>query len=197
MDSYKIVDPVSTVSAWVNDFGDALYSWALHKTSSKEQAEDLVQDTFLSALKSFESFESKSSPKTWLFTILNHKIIDHYRKAATRMERLNSEENKSKFQVTDSLFDQNDNWTANGLEGPWHQDKNLMDDPSFEGVFVACMDDLPKDWRIAISSKYILEKKATEICQELNITASNYWQVIHRAKLLLKKCLEVGWFEKL
>jgi RNA polymerase sigma-70 factor (ECF subfamily) len=197
MDSYKIVDPVSTLSTWVNDFGDALFSWAFHKTSNKQQAEDLVQETFLSALKSFDSFDGKSNPKTWLFSILNNKIIDYYRKASTRMERLNSSENKATYLVTESLFDHNDNWKANGLEGVWQQDENLMDNPSFEGVFAGCMDDLPEDWRIAISSKYLLEKNATEICQELSITTSNYWQVIHRAKLLLKKCLEVGWFEKL
>ncbi len=197
MDSLKKIDPVVALTEWVNEFGDLLYSWALHKTSNKEQAEDLVQDTFLSALKSFDSFEGKSNPKTWLFTILNNKIIDHYRKASSRMERLDFGENKGPYSITESMFDQNDNWTANGLEGLWQQDKNLMDDPSFQNTFSHCMDDLPGDWRIAISSKYLLEKNAKEICQELNISTSNYWQVIHRAKLLLKKCLESGWFEKL
>ncbi len=197
MDSHWKIDPASNVMAWVNDYGDTLYSWAHHKTSNKEQAEDLVQDTFLSALKSYDSFGGKSNPKTWLFTILNNKIIDYYRKASTRMERLDSSENQATYQVTESLFDHNDNWKANGLEVLWQQEENLMDDPSFEGVFANCMDDLPTDWRIAISSKYLFEKNTSQICQELNITTSNYWQVIHRAKLLLKKCLEAGWFEKL
>ena len=41
--------------------------------------------------------------------------------------------------------------------------------------------------------KYLTDKNADEICQELEITLSNYWQVVHRAKLLLKKCLEMKW----
>jgi RNA polymerase sigma-70 factor (ECF subfamily) len=39
----------------------------------------------------------------------------------------------------------------------------------------------------------ILKKKTEAICQELEITASNYWQIVHRSKLLLKKCLELKW----
>jgi len=71
-----------TLENWLNDYSDDLFSWAHYKTSSKEIAEDLVQDTFLAAYKKMESFKGKSKPKTWLFSILNNKIIDHYRKSA-------------------------------------------------------------------------------------------------------------------
>jgi RNA polymerase sigma-70 factor (ECF subfamily) len=50
-----------------------------------------------------------------------------------------------------------------------------------------CMNDLRKKWKLAITSKYLSEKKTEAICQELEITASNYWQIVHRSKLLLKK----------
>lgn len=62
-------------TTWVNSFTDDLMSWAHHKTSSKETAEDLVQETFLSAFNSFDNFKNNSSPKTWLLSILNHKIV--------------------------------------------------------------------------------------------------------------------------
>lgn len=48
---------------WVAQFSDELFTWAYHKTSSKETAEDLVQDTFLSAYHKIDSFEGKSHPK--------------------------------------------------------------------------------------------------------------------------------------
>jgi RNA polymerase sigma-70 factor (ECF subfamily) len=54
----------------------------IFKTSSKEIAEDLVQDTFLAAFHKIDSFEGKSQPKTWLFSILNNKVIDYYRLSA-------------------------------------------------------------------------------------------------------------------
>ena len=76
---------------WVNDYNDQLYSWAYHKTSSKEMAEDLVQDTFLSAYKNLENFKNESNPKTWLFSILNNKIIDFYRNLNKMFESINSE----------------------------------------------------------------------------------------------------------
>lgn len=69
-----------TIISWVEAYSDKLYSWALYKTKNKETAEDLVQDTFVIAFQSFNKFEGKSDPKTWLYGILNHKITDHFRK---------------------------------------------------------------------------------------------------------------------
>ncbi|HID38429.1 MAG TPA: sigma-70 family RNA polymerase sigma factor, partial [Calditrichaeota bacterium] len=50
----------------------------------KGLAEDLVQDTFLSALKSYSSFGQRSSLRTWLVSILRNKIVDHYRRVVRR-----------------------------------------------------------------------------------------------------------------
>lgn len=180
---------------WVDEFGDDLYSWAVHKINDKSKAEDLVQETFLSAYKAIESFKGESNPKTWLFKILNNKIIDHYRKKATVQEHSESDFKTESFNITEQMFDQNSNWKANGLEALWTKDEHLLDDEGFNKVFAICMNDLPKDWHQAISAKYLMQKDAKLICQELGISSSNYWQVIHRAKLLLKKCLEMKWFE--
>lgn len=62
-----------TIKSWVSKYSDKLYTWAFHKTSSKEIAEDLVQETFIVAITSFDKFQHKSSPETWLFSILNFK----------------------------------------------------------------------------------------------------------------------------
>ena len=68
---------INTIESWVYQYSNALFSWAISKTKDKQLAEDLVQDTFIAALKSFETFENRSQPKTWLISILNNKIIDH------------------------------------------------------------------------------------------------------------------------
>jgi len=52
------------------------------------------------------------------------------------------------------------------------------------------MDLLPTKWRAALELKYFTVKKWVDISQELGITASNYWQVIHRAKLQLRDCTD-------
>jgi len=174
--------------SWVNQFSDELFSWAYHKTSSKETAEDLVQDTFLSAFHKIDTFEGKSSPKTWLFSILNNKIIDHYRKKSKKFI-ISADDYTQQIKTTDGFFDEHDKWkkTADNEEQHW------LDNPDFNTILQSCIKNLPENWQFIIQSKYILDKKSTDICQELNITVSNYWQISHRAKLLLKKCIELNW----
>ena len=58
---------------------------------------------------------------------------------------------------------------------------------------VVLVEALPQAWRNVIVSKYIDHKKGKEICQELDITPSNLWQMAHRAKLQLKTCLDTNW----
>lgn len=181
-----------TISTWVNHFSDDLYAWSLHKVKKADVAEDLVQETFIKAYKAMDSFKEKSSPKTWLFRILNNLIIDHYRKKAKHQTSSLDEAE----QLTDGMFNSINNWTTNGYEDLWAADKNVFDNGDFNEVFSYCMEDLPENWKLAVSAKYLLQKETAEICQELEITASNYWQIVHRAKLMLKKCLETKWFSK-
>ncbi len=65
---------------WLSNYGDYLFSVAMLKTNNREVAEDLIQESFLSAYKSRDLFRGDSSEKTWLISILNNKIIDYYRK---------------------------------------------------------------------------------------------------------------------
>jgi len=178
---------------WVNEYSDTLYSWALYKTSVKEIAEDLVQDTFMSAYHKIDSFKGNSQPKTWLFTILNNKIIDFYRKNAKIKKHEFKISEKEGFQLSDDLFDETNSWKDREVDPIWDNEEHLLDNKNFNGVFANCIGGLPKKWNIAITSKYLTGKKTDEICQELGVTVSNYWQIVHRSKLLLKECLETNW----
>ncbi|MBG6109712.1 RNA polymerase sigma-70 factor (ECF subfamily) [Flavobacterium sp. CG_23.5] len=183
----------SVLEQWVNQFSDELYSWAFFKTSSKEVAEDLVQDTFLAAFHKIDSFQGKSQPKTWLFSILNNKVIDYYRLTARTTKKNFSLTENSGYEISDGLFNKYGCWKTNDINAVWEQEEELLDNPDFNSVMEACMEDLPQKWKLAVTSKYLSEKKTETICQELEITASNYWQIVHRSKLLLKKCLELKW----
>lgn len=183
----------TTIKDWVIAHSDTLYTWALSKTSSIEIAEDLVQETFLAATVSYDKFQNKSNPKTWLFSILNNKIIDHYRKKSNAPSSLDQLKEQKANQFTNSLFNENEKWNPSEMNSIWDDEMNLLDDINFNKTMNFCMEDLPEKWRIAISSKYLLERTAEEICQELELTTTNYWQIIHRAKLLLKKCIEKHW----
>lgn len=183
----------TVLAKWVNQFGDELFSWALYKTSSKETAEDLVQETFLAAFHKLETFQGKSQPKTWLFAILNHKVIDHYRLSAKTTKQTFHLTENSGYELSDGLFNETENWKSNEINPIWDQEEELLDNPEFNNAMQKCMDELPQKWKYAITSKYLTDKNADEICQELEITVSNYWQIVHRAKLVLKKCLELKW----
>lgn len=177
---------------WVNDFTDQLYSWAYHKTSSKEMAEDLVQDTFLAAYNNLENFKNDSSPKTWLLSILNHKIIDFYRKKSKSLSIVdNNQEEEANKRVND-LFDENDNW-KNPKEYSFEVEQHLLDNADFNLTLEKCMENLPEKWRMAIHSKYLTDISTEEVCSQLEISTANYWQIIHRAKLHLKNCIDKNW----
>lgn len=178
------------IKSWVESHSDELFSWAMYKTSSKEASEDLVQETFLAAYQNFKTFEGKSEPKTWLFSILKNKIADHFRRAFR-----NSENTTISF---NQFFDDNENWILSERPQKWKDDdeEHLLDNHEFRKTLTGCLKNLPEKWNASIILKFIEEKKSKEICQDLDLTPTNYWQMLHRAKLQLRKCLELNWFHK-
>ncbi len=177
------------LSEWVEEYTSELYLWAYHKVSDSELAKDLVQDTFLAAAEKINGFKGESSPKTWLFSILNHKIFDYYRR---KINQPVSIDNNSLL----TYFDEDGSWISDKKPKDWHEDdKNLLDDNDFQEILQKCMDALPENWNICVRSKYLSEMSSEEICQELDIAPTNFWQIIHRAKLQLRECVENNWFK--
>ena len=64
---------------WVERYGDMLYRYTLVRVKDSVAAEEIVQVTLLAALQSKNSFAGRSTEKSWLFGILKHKIMDHFR----------------------------------------------------------------------------------------------------------------------
>jgi RNA polymerase sigma-70 factor (ECF subfamily) len=178
------------IKSWVKVHSDSMYSWALHKTSFKEVAEDLVQETFLVAIHSFDKFKGDSNPKTWLFSILNHKINDYYR-SGYRKHLVDRNEDY------ETPFNDENYWKVDQTPQQWtHDSVQLLDDSEFNKIWHYCLKKLPDNWFSAIQLKFLEEKRGEFICQELGITNTNFWQILHRAKLQLRKCLELNWFNK-
>jgi len=178
---------------WLDKYGDDLFAWAYHRTGKKDLAEDLVQETFLSALKSMKNFRGDSTEKTWLFSILKNKIIDHYRKAFVKYEmeesRLGSQQAGESF--IHKYFDTSGSWNKNQKPHTWQEEeKHLLDDHEFRAVLQMCIDYLPEKWKALVLLKFMEEKQTSNLCKELNITTSNLWVMMHRAKLQLRQCIE-------
>ena len=67
-------------ASWVDKYADYLFNYAVVRVSDAEIAKDLVQETFLAALKSAKNYQGAASERTWLIAILKRKVIDYYRK---------------------------------------------------------------------------------------------------------------------
>ena len=145
----------------------------------------------VSVYKSYEKYKPGSNPKTWLFTILNNKIIDYYRSSNTQKSA-----NQTTLQgkrLDDDNFDSNGIWNR-APEPLWgNTEEHLLDNPEFLTVLEAYIENLPPNWKGVVLGKYFHNKKGAQISKELGITSSNLWQMAHRAKLQLKECLDTNW----
>ena len=180
---------------WLKNYGDYLYSLAFLKVSSKETAEDLVQDTFISAYKAKDSFREDSSEKTWLAAILKNKIIDHYRKKDVLKDAVSYITNtESEF---DSHFfnENNGHWLDSAAPASWNEtaDKKF-NQLEFNKILQYCIQKMPPKLVPVFMAKFLDEEDSEVICKVFNISSSNYWVILHRAKVLMRTCLEKKWF---
>ena len=86
------------VTQWVENYGDGLYAYALKRVGKSDVAEDLVQETFVAALRAADKFEGRSQVKTWLTSILRNKITDHLRKVGR--QRKHAEQDRIESEPT-------------------------------------------------------------------------------------------------
>lgn len=183
---------------WVSNYGDYLFSIALMKTNNAEIAEDLVQDTFLSAIKASENFKGESSEKTWLVRILQNKIIDHYRKKDI-LKNTAGYLNETEKEFDEHFFAPDDHsqafWKKEALPGHWKSDADSrINELEFSRILEFCIKKLPPKLLPVFVSRYIEENDSEQICKDYDISPSNYWVILHRAKLLMRTCLEKNWF---
>lgn len=182
----------SDATKWIHDYGDMLYRFAYTRVNDMDIAKDLVQETYLAAWRNHESFKGEISEKNWLFTILKNKIIDHYRKASTRLtDRLPDAGNE------DMYFNEEDHWTTEASPANWNAEPNsTVERKEFYQILNKCKSKLAEMQKAVFAMKYTDDLESEEICKALQITASNYWVLMHRAKLQLRNCLEKNWFVK-
>lgn len=182
----------SELTSWIRTYTRDLISWAFHKTSDLQTAEDLVQDTFVVAAETLAAFRNESHPKTWLIGILNNKISEHFKYRA-RHATVNLDNDRT----VGEFFDDRGHWKNEYAPHEWEETSgHLLDDEEFNRIFQRCLGRLPSQWFACLSMKYLEEKDPKKVCQELAISPTNYWQIVHRAKLQLRDCLEKHWFEK-
>jgi len=175
---------------WVDQYGSALYAYALVRVRKPDLAEEIVQETFLAALKAHKHFQGRASEKTWLTGILKHKIVDHFRKVGReRPLTVIDFEDES----MENIFDSNGKWIDGPSRWSFDPDKSL-DQKEFFKTLHNCLEKLPS----RLAQVFILREmeglKSKEICDLMGISPNNLYVMLYRARLLLRRQLELVWF---
>lgn len=176
----------------VYSYSDLLFRFALSRGLEDEEAKDIVQDTYLSAWKNRMTYRGEVSLKNWLFLILKNKITDHFRKTAQRKKEslLNIGGND------DPYFDEEDHWKHGLYPEQWKSPaEEAVQQKEFYNVLQNCSRKMKQIQYRVFLLKYVDGMNSTDICKQLQLTASNYWVLVHRAKVQLRACIQKNWVE--
>lgn len=188
METEHILNPKD----WVDKYSDELFGFAYMRVSDEDTARDLIQDTFLSALRNLQSFKGEISEKNWLYLILKNKIIDHYRKnAKTPLTRFDDDSELDEF------FDDEGHWKKEALPEKFSLTVSSSHFSfEFYEILEKCKRKLNEIQMRLFSMKFVDEVESEDICKEMEISSSNYWVLIHRIKLKIRKCIEKLFYGK-
>jgi len=176
-------------SDWVDAHADYLFNFAVGQVRDVSVAEDLVQETFLAAVKAQNSFGGKSSARTWLVGILRHKIYDHLRKAcrerAVRHDPMPMDEAES--------WEESTLWLHN-VAAESQLPSRRMELDEFRANLELALGKLPPRIAQVFQLYEVEERPNREVCARMNISESNLWVMLHRARKQLREQLGGWWF---
>ncbi|MDY2587441.1 sigma-70 family RNA polymerase sigma factor [Winogradskyella aquimaris] len=174
---------------WIDLYSDYLFNYTISRVNDRVVAQDLVSETFLAGLKSMGNFKGEASERTWLVSILKRKIIDHYRK-------INSKKGKAEVRMNyNSDSDTEGDWLEERVEDTFEKTAEAkLENSELGDAIYDCIAKLPAKQAEVFKMKTILGYDTETICNEMNITASNLWVLIHRARTALANCMEENWF---
>ncbi len=175
-------------SAWVDLYGDDLYRYAMSRLRDAEAAEEVVQETFVSGLRYVEQYSGKGSEGGWLMGILKRKIIDLVR-SRTRATSLTNDDGSD---PSEALFDQSGRWRED-IRSAGYQPLDSLERVEFWKILRKCMDTLPARHAGVFTLREMEDESTEKICKELEITPSNLWVILYRARLQLANCMKTRW----
>ena len=190
----EINNQIENPESWVDQYGDFLYHFTLSRIKDPSIAEDLVQETFLAALKARKNFQGRSTARTWLIAILKHKIVDYIRKQVREhaSDKVESMLDTSANDPVDSSFNDEGDWRIRPSK--WAIDPmKLYEQKEFMDTLYQCLGELPERQAEAFMMREIDGLSTEEICKLLNISATNSWVMLYRARMWLRRCLEKSW----
>ena len=173
----------------VDAHADYLFNFALGQVRDAAVAEDLVQETFLAALKGSDHFAARSSQRTWLVGILRHKICDHLRRACReRSVRIDAAVARN----DDEAWDNAVLW-MHEIAAETQSPTRRLELAEFRDNLESALGKLPPRLAQVFKLYEMEERPNREVCQAMNISESNLWVMLHRARTQLREHL-AGWW---
>ena len=135
-----------------------------------------------------KNFKGEASESTWLISILKRKIIDHYRK-------INSAKGKAEVRINYSDAESEGDWLEEQVADPFDKTaEDKLENEELGDAIMNCLSKLPEKQATVFRMKTIEGLDTEFICKELDITPSNLWVIVHRARQAMADCLETNWF---
>jgi RNA polymerase sigma-70 factor (ECF subfamily) len=172
---------------WLERHGDALYRYARLRVRDTALAEDLVQETLLAALKARERFAGRAAERTWLIAILKNKLVDQLRKQAREQPHEDPDE------LIEAQFLADGHWRSPPAD--WANPTAAFENREFWRVLAECLEALPERQARAFALCEFDDVEGGEASKILGVTPTNLWVLLHRARLRLRRCLEMNWFQ--
>ena len=159
-------------------------------------AEDLVQETLLSAYSAGDSFQGRALVNSWLFAILKNKIIDALRQIGRQRKVFTALDDELLDETFESHFFPNGHWTPEGQPQHWNNPEKSLNNNEFQKILQSCLYNLPENTARVFTLKEILGFSSNEIQQMCGISTANYHTIMHRARESLRQCLQIKWFNQ-
>lgn len=171
-----------------------LLRFAALQLRNHEMAEDVVQEALASAVAASDRFEHRTSVNAWVFTILRNKIVDVFRDRwnKNRIDLVPADGEDVDFDVQ---FNERERWQHSEMPTSWGDPEQTFENQQFWQIFDICMENMPEATARIFSMREFLGLEVSEICKELEISSSNCWVILHRARMSLRICLQQRWFE--
>lgn len=162
---------------------NSLFNFAYSLTRNEEDANDLVQETYLKAFKSIDRYEVGTNAKAWLFRILKNLFINEYRKRSKQPNRVDYEEIVTYHNENESQF-------SSYLDLREEMFDRMMGDEVTNAV-----NSLPVDFRTVLLLYDVENFTYEEIARIIDVPIGTVRSRLHRARNMLKETLQ-GYAEK-
>ncbi|MES2583596.1 MAG: sigma-70 family RNA polymerase sigma factor [Pseudomonadota bacterium] len=172
---------------------DYLIKFARLQLRNEAWAEDAVSETVVAALAKPQAFGNRSQLKTWLVGILKHKVVDALRHHHREVSGLENADDDNNADPLDAIAFKADGHFAE-QPADWGNPEQQASSQQFFAILEACASKLPAAQGRLFLMREWLELSSEEICKELQLTPTNLYVQLHRARLRLRECLELHWF---